>query len=164
MEEKTGASRPSMAERNNSVLNDLITDIISSTEPSLRHLASHSTLKSSSHKVSREQRRLSTPVSEQRHPGKPGAHIHRTTRNLDEVLDWDNVTEPPHALDVVEEEEDDVKLDEIETVHPGPWSLAFLTTGICLSVFLISLDRTIITTVRILSPTACHPRSLIILS
>lgn len=32
--------------------------------------------------------------------------------------------------------------------YPGPVALSLLTIGICLSVFLVSLDRTIITTVR----------------
>lgn len=37
--------------------------------------------------------------------------------------------------------------------YPGPLALSILTVGICLSVFLISLDRTIIATVR----TSCGP-------
>jgi hypothetical protein len=37
-------------------------------------------------------------------------------------------------------------------IYPGPLGLFLLVTGIALSVFLISLDRTIITTVRISSP------------
>lgn len=33
--------------------------------------------------------------------------------------------------------------------YPGPLALSFLTVGICLSVFLVSLDRTIVATVSI---------------
>ncbi|KAI1615529.1 DNA repair protein RAD50 [Exophiala viscosa] len=36
--------------------------------------------------------------------------------------------------------------DDDPTVYPGPLSLALIVTGICLSVFIISLDRVIITT------------------
>ena len=32
--------------------------------------------------------------------------------------------------------------------YPGPLALSLLTVGICLSVFLVSLDRTIVATVR----------------
>ena len=32
--------------------------------------------------------------------------------------------------------------------YPGPLALSLLTIGICLSVFLVSLDRTIVATVR----------------
>jgi hypothetical protein len=44
---------------------------------------------------------------------------------------------------------DGVEEEEIE--YPGPLALSFLIIGLCLSVFLISLDRTIITTVSRLS-------------
>lgn len=37
--------------------------------------------------------------------------------------------------------------------YPGPLALSILTVGICLSVFLVSLDRTIIATVR----ASCEP-------
>jgi hypothetical protein len=37
--------------------------------------------------------------------------------------------------------------DEEQNVYPGPLPLTILIIGLCLSVFLISLDRTIITTV-----------------
>ena len=42
--------------------------------------------------------------------------------------------------------------DEAEDDHeyPGPFALALLTAGLCLSAFLVSLDRTIVATVRTL--------------
>lgn len=51
-------------------------------------------------------------------------------------------------------DENDVGLtkeeDEDENIYPKPLGLFILITGIALSVFLISLDRTIITTVSLL--------------
>jgi len=45
----------------------------------------------------------------------------------------------PHRVEAVEDPHE----------YPGPLALSFLTIGICLSVFLVSLDRTIVATVRI---------------
>ena len=45
---------------------------------------------------------------------------------------------PPHRVEAAE--------DPYE--YPGPLALSLLTVGICLSVFLVSLDRTIVATVR----------------
>ena len=44
----------------------------------------------------------------------------------------------PHRVDAAEDPHE----------YPGPLALSFLTVGICLSVFLVSLDRTIVATVR----------------
>ena len=41
-----------------------------------------------------------------------------------------------------------VTLEEPDTQYPSPLPLALIVLGICLSVFVISLDRTIVTTVR----------------
>lgn len=49
---------------------------------------------------------------------------------------------------------------EDENVYPGPLPLTILIIGLCLSVFLISLDRTIITTVYSLSS---HPSTLMLI-
>lgn len=44
-------------------------------------------------------------------------------------------------------------IDEDESnIYPRPLALSLIIIGLCLSVFLISLDRTIITTVRNISP------------
>lgn len=45
---------------------------------------------------------------------------------------------------------------ELEPEHPGSIALTFLMIGLCLSVFLISLDRTIVTTVCIDYPCLLH--------
>lgn len=44
----------------------------------------------------------------------------------------------PHRVEAVEDSHE----------YPGPLALSLLTVGICLSVFLVSLDRTIVATVR----------------
>lgn len=44
----------------------------------------------------------------------------------------------PHRLEAAEDPRE----------YPGPLALSLLTVGICLSVFLVSLDRTIVATVR----------------
>jgi hypothetical protein len=51
-----------------------------------------------------------------------------------------------------EEQPQQANVEEDETVYPGPLPLSILVIGIALSVFLISLDRTIITTVRLMTP------------
>ena len=134
-------------------------------------------------------RPMSTNFEEQRHVGKPGLSITRSTKEWDPIVAR-SPTGPPKSsllslqghsktfstgdqsittqsgvgtqiqsdaplvsddsrpysagtiegINKVEEEKD-------ENVYPGPLPLAFLIIGLCLSVFLISLDRTIITTV-----------------
>ena len=51
-----------------------------------------------------------------------------------------------------EEQPEQTVMEEDENVYPGPLRLSILVIGIALSVFLISLDRTITTTVRPLTP------------
>lgn len=94
----------------------------------------------------RSLRKKSIPIEDQRHPGKPGARISRTTRNIDEVLELESERdankEREHSQDssITIQEADDAE-------YPGPVPLAILLISICLVVFLVSLDRTIITTV-----------------
>ncbi|KAK2063214.1 major facilitator superfamily transporter [Colletotrichum caudatum] len=94
----------------------------------LRHLASNSSLKgsmSSGNTAGAEQH--VTPVTEQRHPGKAGARISRFTRPFEPDID----------------EEDDGSGYRRQVIDT---ETAFLLLGICLVVFLTSVDRTIITT------------------
>ena len=56
----------------------------------------------------------------------------------------------PHRLEVIEGPHD----------YPGPLALSLLTVGICLSVFLVSLDRTIVATVR----ASCEPLVIYLLN
>ncbi|TGO33704.1 hypothetical protein BHYA_0231g00160 [Botrytis hyacinthi] len=182
-EESTRILRPSMsrgtrkssdndtnkAPRNNAALNELFTDIIASAAPSLRHLASQSTLGESVSSAKRRSRtyerphRLSTPVEEQRHPGKPGLWSDQFMKNIDEMVDWE--TKEVNAISLASTSNLDAfgarakteKIGEVvappepqeldaEIVYPGTLALTILTIGLCLSVLLISLDRTIITT------------------
>jgi len=54
-------------------------------------------------------------------------------------------------------EENESETENEEPIYPGPWALTFLLIGLCLSIFLISLDRTIITTVSIHPIFKHHP-------
>ncbi|KAM0151564.1 hypothetical protein ACHAPG_008151 [Botrytis cinerea] len=156
------------ASRNNAGLNELFTDIIASAAPSLRHLASQSTLGESACSTKRSKtferpNRLSTPVEEQRHPGKPGLWSDQFMKNIDEMVDWEakevnaislastNNLDAFGARAKTEKEEEVVVSPEpqeleAEIEYPGTIALTVLTIGLCLSVLLISLDRTIITT------------------
>ncbi|KAG4434892.1 hypothetical protein IFR05_009622 [Cadophora sp. M221] len=207
--ESAPTTQPS-AHTNHPNLHNFINEAIEATNPSLRHLASHSSLGSqlSRHRsrgsrgdsdirsttTKRTVRPLSTNFEEQRHPGKSALSITNTTKpfepdlkddsELTAVPEWrghrssvgagsqtfgsDDVTlysqvrasrySDKHA-EVVGGGDDDGKNavdqkvaadetseEEDETNYPGPLGLFILITGIALSVFLISLDRTIITT------------------
>ncbi|KAJ8061944.1 hypothetical protein OCU04_009730 [Sclerotinia nivalis] len=159
---ETWDSQATKALRNNTVLNELFADIVQSTEPSLRHLASQSTLSESSSikksKTTRQSKRMSTPVEEQRHPGKPGLWSDKFMKNIDELVKWDSAEPNTGSLVSISNPEtlggpvndDNVvssqEQQELDIEYPGVIALTFLTIGLCLSVFLISLDRTIITT------------------
>lgn len=93
----------------------------------------------------RSSRRKVVPVEDQRHPGKPGVKISRTTRNIDEVLEWENERAANKERDHSRDSGTTTAEDDI--IYPGPLPLAILLISICLVVFLVSLDRTIITTV-----------------
>lgn len=172
---KSSDNDTNRAPRNTAALNELFTDIIASAAPSLRHLASQSTLGESVSSAKRRSRtyerpnRLSTPVEEQRHPGKPGLWSDQFMKNIDEMVDWETkeanaislastsnldvfgARSKPEKNEVVIAPPEPQELDaEIE--YPGTLALTILTIGLCLSVLLISLDRTIITTVRLSFP------------
>jgi len=63
-----------------------------------------------------------------------------------EARRWKEI-EAPVTPPEVEEIKEVAKEEEDEVNYPGPLGLFILITGIALSIFLISLDRTIITTV-----------------
>jgi len=186
----------------NSHIQTFIQEAIEATNPSLRHLASHSSLGSQTSHHSRSTsvtksrarvrpRPLST-LAEQRHPGKPAVSITRSTKDWDpetiakgdgstlftsddmtlfsdrrsSVVDtslegsrkYEEVDVPDVAMrSVIESDGTSERVDaenlkaapagEDENHYPGLLGLGILITGIALSVFLISLDRTIITTV-----------------
>jgi hypothetical protein len=185
-------------------MSTLIQEAIAATNPSIRHLASHSSLGSQhSHTSSTNPRSpynkafrpLSTTFEEQRHTGKPPLGLSKNTRvyepgdghgvyDSDELNLFDRSTrsfsskeheaytygssradkapspkttsekaasvsrrssktfkESQHGNEVYDETEED------DSIYPSLLGLFILISGIALSVFLISLDRTIITTV-----------------
>lgn len=90
-------------------------------------------------------------LHEQRHPGKEGAALSRFRRPFEPELEDETKNVPrnlgdkrrPESLELVNSNEG----ASDDFVHG--WPLFFLVTGICLAVFLVSIDRTIITTVRV---------------
>lgn len=123
--------------------------------PPLRHLASHPSLNGSLSKGGPRRSSLLTPVDEQRHPGKAGARISRFTRPFEPDIDEDDGEDYLRQVRRLEALRAQQRissvlaadaLDEKNQWTEG-WPLAFLVIGICLVVFLISVDRTILTTV-----------------
>ncbi|KAK1988608.1 major facilitator superfamily transporter [Colletotrichum cereale] len=125
----------------------------------LRHLASTPSLRgslSTGAAAARSAGQRVTPVTEQRHPGKAGARISRFTRpyepDIDEDDDGSGYRREMIHRDVVRAEKRDSELSQTadeqgeEEERVEGWPLALLLLGICLAVFLISVDRTILTT------------------
>ncbi|KAI1334056.1 MFS general substrate transporter [Xylariaceae sp. FL0016] len=131
----------------------ILADLLIASAPRLRHLASQSSITTTSTIRSQSRFRgkgkapsssntsLATPASEQRHPGKPGVRLSRYSRPFEPVIEEDDedggaeVPAPPGQDGHAEEE---------AFLHGLP--LALLVIGLSLVVFLISIDRTIITT------------------
>ncbi|KAI1378801.1 MFS general substrate transporter [Hypoxylon crocopeplum] len=119
-----------------SVLADLLID----SAPHLRHLATIRTDDSKFFIASdTPKRKLVTPVEEQRHPGKPGVKLSRDSRQFE-----------PSSPDGSEGESRQSSITEGESADKNEFlqglPLLLLTIGLSLVVFLISIDRTIITT------------------
>ncbi|TQN74424.1 Efflux pump roqT [Colletotrichum shisoi] len=123
----------------------------------LRHLASHPSLNGAfSAGASPGAGPRVTPVTEQRHPGKAGARISRFTRpfepDIDEEDDGGEYLQQTTKSETPRTEKRESSMaqktgetyEEVEWVEG--WPLALLVLGICLVVFLISVDRTILTT------------------
>ncbi|KAK6859844.1 MFS general substrate transporter [Apiospora arundinis] len=119
----------------------VLSDILLMYSPGLSRLASNSSQEN--HYIKNRERRLQvlTPISEQRHPGKAGARLSRCT------IPWDPPLDNPEDADRVDQSLRDA-LDKTESSNNEVkgLSLALLITGLSLVVFLISIDRTIITT------------------
>ncbi|KAK7962609.1 uncharacterized protein PG986_003434 [Apiospora aurea] len=116
----------------------VLSDILLMYSPGLSRLASDSS-QENRHLKNRDRRlQVLTPISEQRHPGKIGARLSRNTvpwePSFEENRDADRVDKS--LRDALESSNHEVK----------GWSLALLIIGLSLVVFLISIDRTIITT------------------
>jgi hypothetical protein len=190
-----------------STLQTLFFDAVEAANPPLRQLASHSTLGSLPNTAVADLHSSRFPVSkvsgatfdEQRHPGKAGAAINKTTRELEtSAVGAGSSASPPDAAvksggpgylstesgssssqncspdepligskkpgaagvvagrgqETEKEAENEAEggigpgvVEDEESIYPGRVALTLIIIGLCLSVFLISLDRTIITTV-----------------
>lgn len=124
----------------------------------------------SQHAHKRQFRPMSTNYEEQRHEGNGNVRISKTTkifepqeiaegkdtndngcqvgeakekrRSSDTLTNSNNV-----KSDLSDEEKATQKEEEDDNIYPGPLGLTFLSIGLMLCVFLIALDRTIITPV-----------------
>ncbi|KAF6838552.1 major facilitator superfamily transporter [Colletotrichum plurivorum] len=122
--------------------------------PPLRHLASHPSLNGSLPKSGPRRGSLLTPVDEQRHPGKAGARISRFTRPFEPDIDEDDGEDYLRQVRRLEALRAQQRISAVLAADVldeknqwiEAWPLAFLVVGICLVVFLISVDRTILTT------------------
>lgn len=112
----------------------ILADLLIESAPHLRHLATIRTDDSRLHITSgTPKNQLVTPVEEQRHPGKPAVKTQEPeTQEGDEQSQQLPATEGESAT-------------ANQFLHGIP--LLLLTIGLSLVVFLISIDRTIITTV-----------------
>jgi hypothetical protein len=165
-----------------SSLATLFFDAVEYANPPIRQLASHATYGSSSTGATSElqfsRSRASRGTSEaafdkQRHPGKTGAcPMAGSCLNTSHSSENGGARSCPRIESGSSGSQNggsDVPLitsegtggaariggrgEGEENVYPGPLALALIILGLCLSVFLISLDRTIITTVSVLSET-----------
>lgn len=95
-------------------------------------------------------------LHEQRHPGKEGVRISRSTMLFEPEIETMNgkaecTGRGPTSNTGSGAESDHANKGE----YLQGWSLALVIIGICMAVFLVSIDRTIITTVSrlLISPT-----------
>ncbi|OLN86784.1 putative HC-toxin efflux carrier TOXA 24 [Colletotrichum chlorophyti] len=118
--------------------------------PPLRHLASQPSLHGSMSTGRSTRKSVGViPVTEQRHPGKAGARISRFTRPYEPDINEDD-EDGGEAHSRTNAEAEKAEKDEKEQWLEG-WPLTLLIVGICIIVFLISTDQTIITVVSGLS-------------
>ncbi|KAI5863003.1 MFS general substrate transporter [Durotheca rogersii] len=117
----------------------LLADLLIDAAPHLRHLAIIGTAESPFGDALVPPRRLGTPVSEQRHPGKPGIKISKSSQ--------------PYEPEISEDSGESSRESSINSRAGGTdgellkgLPLILLIIGLSLVVFLISIDRTIITT------------------
>ncbi|KAI1106159.1 MFS general substrate transporter [Jackrogersella minutella] len=115
-----------------------LADLLIDSAPHLRHLATVRT--DATRRASYPPGRQSlTPVEEQRHPGKPGLQLSSNSRTFE-----------PEKKEESDEQSQQTSTTEVEKADDNQFlqgiPLLSLTIGLSLVVFLISIDRTIITT------------------
>jgi hypothetical protein len=111
----------------------------------LRHLASAPALLMLSSGISGQRRPTLTPMEEQRHPGKPDAGCRQSTTPALPFSAETDMEKPPELIHT--EAEAPITIDDDDTFVTGI-PLTCLIVGLMFAVFLISVDRTIISTVR----------------
>ncbi|KAI1325234.1 MFS general substrate transporter [Xylariaceae sp. FL0255] len=131
----------------------ILENLLIASAPRLRHLASSSSIDTTSsfHTARPSHKRYAstvTPAVDQRHPGKPGVRLSRHHRpfepNIEEETghdEWGLATEDP-AGGRISTTPSEPHEEGLLTGAP----LILLIIGLSLVVFLISIDRTIITT------------------
>lgn len=160
------ASTPGNQQKEAGGVKEFIDSALNTTTP-LRHLASQSSLGSSRSRNSSEVRStksrrskkafhpLSVTFEEQRHEAPRGFSITKNTKPWDPTLPGVpegeagelQSTKDPEAENSSQPAGNQADEDEPVNNYPSSLGLTVLIIGLCLSVFLISLDRTIITTV-----------------
>ncbi|KFA72079.1 hypothetical protein S40288_02253 [Stachybotrys chartarum IBT 40288] len=146
----TPRTHPRTCAQSDDAHSDTISFISAYFSPPERYLAQQRSEESFREK----RKRLSAIVEahEQRHPGKAGVKLSRFSRPFDPDLDTKEENEYLEQIRAAQGEalRKPAAGNQVESPESGDylhgWPLFFLLTGICLAVFLISLDRTIITT------------------
>lgn len=137
----------------------IFSDILLAYPPALSRLASGASTKRYQPKP-RLPARIMTPIGEQRHPGKQGARLSKFTRQWEPDIpeeDEPAADEAPNA-----EKCESMKGDQADDANGNFLTglpLGLLVLGLSLVVFLISIDRTIITTVRLPPPRRARPNA-----
>ncbi|OTB05675.1 hypothetical protein M426DRAFT_56491 [Hypoxylon sp. CI-4A] len=119
-----------------------LADLLIDSAPHLRHLATIR-IDDSKFRITSDtpRHKLVTPVEDQRHPGKPGVRLSKTQKTFEpEVQDESSGDERSQNSSATEGE----STEKDQFLHGIP--LLLLIIGLSLVVFLISIDRTIITT------------------
>lgn len=111
-------------------------------------------LEKTSRRNSRGDASLSSPTGNgeiQRHNSLENAPAHAVDKEIQlgvPAVPMLEAIRPAHARQERKKRPHRVEAAEDPYEYPGPLALSLLTVGICLSVFLVSLDRTIVATVR----------------
>lgn len=127
----------------------IFSDILMAYPPALSRLVSSASTKRYQPKP-RPPARIMTPIGEQRHPGKQGARLSKFTRQWEPDISEEDepAADPAPNAEKCESMKGGQAEDQSGNYLTG-LPLGLLVLGLSLVVFLISIDRTIITTVRL---------------
>lgn len=130
----------------------IFSGILMAYPPALSRLASNASTKRYQPKRPSSARTM-TPIDEQRHPGKQGARLSKFTRQWEPDIVEEDETARPAPLAEKRESMKENQTEDLNSNYLAGLPLGLLVLGLSLVVFLISIDRTIITTVRL--PSTC---------